>query len=94
MDIRSLFVEFTNSDYVLRNDSSVPITAEAVYTVTPFWLSKYFAKLECFCFKRITLNPGSKVVLPLVCFIDPRIKLESSSVGSLTLTYFMNLISS
>ncbi|MGP1918065.1 MAG: cytochrome c oxidase assembly protein, partial [Candidatus Hodgkinia cicadicola] len=52
MDIRSLFVEFTNSDYVLRNDSSVPITAEAVYTVTPFWLSKYFAKLECFCFKR------------------------------------------
>ncbi|MGP1914303.1 MAG: cytochrome c oxidase assembly protein [Candidatus Hodgkinia cicadicola] len=83
--------EVIKADYVLRNNSRFSITAEAVYTITPSFVSKYFVKLECFCFKRIVLNPGSEIILPLVFFIDPRIKLESSFVGSLTLTYFMNL---
>ncbi|MGP1918148.1 MAG: cytochrome c oxidase assembly protein [Candidatus Hodgkinia cicadicola] len=83
--------EVIKADYFLSNNSQLPITGEAVYTVTPFWASKHFIKLECFCFKRIMLNCGSKVVLPLVCFVDPRIKLETTFVNSLTLTYFMNL---
>ncbi|MGP1923135.1 MAG: cytochrome c oxidase assembly protein [Candidatus Hodgkinia cicadicola] len=85
--------EVIKVDYILRNNSPSSITAEAVYNVTPPWASRHFIKLECFCFKRIVLNPGSEVVLPLVFFIDPRIKLKSS-FKSLTLTYFMNLIPS
>ncbi|MGP1916344.1 MAG: cytochrome c oxidase assembly protein [Candidatus Hodgkinia cicadicola] len=86
--------EVIKADYILRNNSHSAITAEAVYNVTPSFALKHFVKLECFCFKRIVLNPGSEIVLPLVFFIDPRIKLEPSFVRSLTLTYIMNLIPS
>lgn len=75
--------------YEAYNPTSKPITGTATYNVTPHKAGEYFAKIECFCFTEQTLQPGERVTMPVVYFIDPLIEEDRNlnEVTEVTLSY-------
>ena len=73
------------------NRTAAPVTAQAVYNVTPTKVGIYFDKLQCFCFNSQTLAPGQSVDMGVVFFVDPDISTDpsTSEVRSITLSYTM-----
>jgi cytochrome c oxidase assembly protein subunit 11 len=75
------------------NRTAAPITAQAVYNVTPTKAGIYFDKLQCFCFNSQTLAPGQSVDMGVLFFVDPDLLRDPSTqeVHSITLSYTMFL---
>ena len=73
------------------NRTSAPVTAQAVYNVTPTKAGIYFDKLQCFCFNEQFLAPGESRDMGVVFFVDPDILTDpnTSDVRSITLSYTM-----
>lgn len=75
--------------YVARNDSDVPITANATYNVSPQKTGIYFNKVACFCFTEQRLMPGESVKMGVTFFVDPEIADDPNQddVKTITLSY-------
>ena len=75
--------------YEAENLSDVPVTGRAVYNVSPDTAGAYFRKIDCFCFTEQTLQPGEKVRMPVVYFIDPDMLEDPSArrISEITLSY-------
>lgn len=75
--------------YEVTNVSSTPIRAVAAYNVAPFKAGKYFNKVECFCFKEKTLQPGRTERLPVIFFVSPELDEDryARDVRTVTLSY-------
>lgn len=75
--------------YEAYNPTSKPIVGRATYNVAPFKAGSYFAKVECFCFTEQRLEPGQRVSMPVLYYIDPEIVDDSymSDVTEITLSY-------
>ncbi|MFP3039892.1 MAG: cytochrome c oxidase assembly protein, partial [Candidatus Hodgkinia cicadicola] len=86
--------EIIKIDYRIKNSNREYWVCEASYNVTPFIASKYFNKLQCFCFNKIIIPPNANIILPLIFFIDPAICFDENTkdLDQLTLTYIMNSI--
>ncbi len=75
--------------FKVTNNSDKPVTGRAVYNVTPGSAGPFFSKLECFCFKNQTLQPGQTAEFPVVYYVDPRFGQDDDTrgIGLITLSY-------
>lgn len=75
--------------FIAQNDSPHPVTGTATFNVTPDQAGKYFTKIQCFCFTQQTLKPGERIRMPVLFFVDPKIKddIDARDIQEITLSY-------
>ena len=75
--------------YKAQNLSARDWTGQAVFNVSPDRVGKYFKKIECFCFTEQTLKAGQTVDMPVIFFVDPKIKQDpdTRTIDEITLIY-------
>jgi cytochrome c oxidase assembly protein subunit 11 len=73
----------------VTNLSDKPVTARAVYNVTPDQAGTYFRKLQCFCFADQTIGAHQTVELPVLYFVDPKLvdDINTKNTTDVTLSY-------
>jgi len=81
--------ERTQILYRATNLVARPTTGRAIFNVTPMKAGQYFNKIECFCFTEQTLRGGQRVDMPVVFYVDPRIRDDESTknIDEITLSY-------
>ncbi|GEP02601.1 cytochrome c oxidase assembly protein [Methylobacterium oxalidis] len=81
--------ETTTVFFQAKNTGSAPSTGIATFNVQPGLMGGYFVKVECFCFKEQTLQPGETMDFPVVFYIDPAMRQDSntSHLSEMTLSY-------
>ena len=70
--------------YEFRNEQNRRMTAQAIPSYAPRQAAPYFNKVECFCFRQYTLDPGESKQWPVSFVIDPKL---SKDVKTITLSY-------
>ena len=76
-------------NYRATNLVARPTTGRAVFNVTPAQAGQYFSKIECFCFTEQTLKGGQSVKMPVIFYVDPRIRENPATrhIDEITLSY-------
>ena len=75
--------------YRATNLTARTTTGSAVFNVSPEIAGKYFSKIECFCFSEQTLKGGQSVDMPVVFYVDPKIREDEDTkhIDEITLSY-------
>jgi len=75
--------------YIAENLSDRPVTGRATYNVSPDQAGGHFKKIDCFCFTEQTLQPGERVRMPIIYFIDPAMLKDEDAkeLQQITLSY-------
>ena len=81
--------ERTTIFYRATNLTARATTGRAIFNVTPAQSGPFFSKIECFCFTEQTLKPGESVTMPVVFFVDPKIRDAegTKAIDEITLSY-------
>jgi cytochrome c oxidase assembly protein subunit 11 len=81
--------ERTVINYTAKNLVARSTTGRAIFNVSPAKAGQYFSKIECFCFTEQTLRAGQQVEMPVVFFVDPKIREDESTrdIDEITLSY-------
>ena len=71
------------------NNTARPVSGTATFNVVPEAAGRYFAKIECFCFKQQTLAANASVEMPVTFFVDPKIVEDENTknITEITLSY-------
>jgi cytochrome c oxidase assembly protein subunit 11 len=75
--------------YHAANYTARRTVGTATFNVTPESAGKYFSKIECFCFTEQTLKGGESVRMPVVFYVDPKLREDPDTRGidEITLSY-------
>ena len=76
--------QLTTVMYEFRNVQDHRMSAQAIPSYAPHQAAAHFNKVECFCFRQYTLEPGEKKEWPVAFVIDPKL---SKDVKTITLSY-------
>ncbi|XXN13662.1 MAG: cytochrome c oxidase assembly protein [Candidatus Hodgkinia cicadicola] len=85
--------EVIKTSYFAKNLADSSCAGETAYNITPHAMGKYFIKLQCFCFTKISIDSLEEIMLPLVFYIDSKVNADESAnkIKAITLTYNMEL---
>jgi len=74
---------------ITENLSDKPIVGMASFNVTPQAAGVFFNKIECFCFTDTYVEPGGKLEMPVVFYVDPDMDKEEAmkNLNTITLSY-------
>ena len=75
--------------YTVENTSDEIVTGVANFNVMPIKAAPFFVKTQCFCFEEQTIQPGEKLNLPVIFFVDPQMDEDArlDEIKSITLSY-------
>ena len=75
--------------YRATNLTARTTTGSAVFNVSPEIAGQYFSKIECFCFSEQTLKGGESVDMPVIFYVDPKIREDQNTkyIDEITLSY-------
>ena len=73
--------------YEFQNVQNRTMAAQAIPSYAPRNAAAHFNKLECFCFKQYTLEPGEKRQWPVAFVIDPKLPKDVTTI-TLSYTFF------
>ena len=75
--------------FIAENQSPHAVIGTASFNVKPDAAGKYFTKIQCFCFTQQTLKPGEQIRMPVLFFVDPKIKddPDARDIQEITLSY-------
>lgn len=78
-----------HATYIAENPTDALITGSSTFNVSPDVFGQYFVKVQCFCFERQALQPGEKVEMPVVFYLDPKLEEDPylKRIGEVTLSY-------
>ncbi len=71
-------------NFFVRNTSNDVIVGQAIPNIVPPKATRYFKKIECFCFSKQTLRPGETRLMPVQFVIDSKL---DKRIDTLTLSY-------
>lgn len=75
--------------YEAYNPTDRAIAGTASYNVAPDLAGYYFTKIQCFCFTEQVLQPGERVEMPVIFYVDPTIvdDRDAGHIRNITLSY-------
>jgi cytochrome c oxidase assembly protein subunit 11 len=75
--------------YEASNYTARRTVGTASFNVTPETAGKYFSKIECFCFTEQVLKGGESVRMPVVFYVDPKLRddPDTRNIDEITLSY-------
>ncbi|MGI9401630.1 MAG: cytochrome c oxidase assembly protein [Rhizobiaceae bacterium] len=81
--------EMTQISYTIENNTDRVLQGSATFNVTPQSVGAYFNKIECFCFTETMVEPGEKLEMPVVFYLDPEMveSEEVADIQTVTLSY-------
>jgi hypothetical protein len=69
----------------MENMSDQSYSGVTIYTISPFYLSYYVQKIQCFCFEELQIQGHQSLELPVIFYLDPL--MDNANWYSLTVEY-------